>query len=130
MYFFTGNSDKATFLVVKDKKTKWSLSVHTVVWDFLDCRQRKKVREEHCLVCYSAIYSSKVPLLPSSSTLMEENFSVKQWCCSTKLHGVTYKRTVMLVKTSQLTRCRKFHSMISGLPQSTLINVYVNLNNP
>ena len=65
------------------------------------------MREEHCLVCYSAVYSSKVPLqmslLPSSSTLMEAKVSVKQWCCSTILHGVTYK-TVMLVTTSHLTR--------------------------
>jgi hypothetical protein len=37
----------------------WSLSVHTVVWDVGDCRLRKKVREEHCLVCYSAVHSSK-----------------------------------------------------------------------
>jgi hypothetical protein len=112
----------------------WSLSLHTVVWALGDCRLQKKVREEHCLVCCSAVYSSKVPLqmslLPSSSTLMEAMVSVQHWCYSTKLHGVTYKKTVTLMRTSHLTRCSKFQFFITCLPQSSLINVSVMLNNP
>jgi hypothetical protein len=59
---------------------------------------------------------------------MEENVSVKGWCCSTRFQGITCKKTVMLMATSHLTRSRKFTSMLTHLPQRALIKECVMLN--
>jgi hypothetical protein len=35
---------------------------------------------------------------------------VKRWCSSTRLHVIVNKKTVMLIRTSDLIRCRKLLS--------------------
>ena len=93
------------------------------MWSFSgnsrDFTLSKKIREDHCLVGCSTLKSGReAPLqmnpFPSSSALMEAKVSVKCWCCSTRQHCVTYKKTVMLMITSHLTRCKKFPSMITS----------------
>jgi len=79
----------------------WSSYVHPVVWDSSDFRFRNKMREDHCLVGCSAVWSGReAPLHTSSSALLEANVSMKCQCSSTRLHGVTYKNTVMLMTST------------------------------
>ena len=74
-----------------------SLPLHSAFWDVSDLRLRKVRKGAWCL-----------HLLPSS----KQKVFLKHCCCYTRLHGVTYKTTVILPTPSDPTRYSKFSCMM------------------